>query len=105
MCISLHTGDTKMMYFAYNNKIYYNRSGQNVPAQLSEQDKDFANFHYPEDIKFGINYDRLDNQKLRNENYSANTTYFLYNQAFNSADPSSPITNPPADNNPTGDEE
>jgi hypothetical protein len=94
-----------MIYYAHNNKVYYNRSGQNVPSQLSEENKDLANFHYPEDIKFGINYDRLDNQKLRNENYSANTTYFLYNKAFNSSDPSSPIANPPIENPNTDDDE
>jgi hypothetical protein len=76
-----------------------------VPSQLSEENKDFTNFHYPEDIKFGINYDRLDNQKLRNGNYSANTTYFLYNKAFNSSDPSSPIVNPPIENPNTDDDE
>jgi hypothetical protein len=82
-----------MIYFIYNNKVYYDRFGQNLPSQLPEDSKNFSNFHYPNDIKFGINYDRLDNQKLRNENYSANTTYFLYNQAFNSDNPSFPIIN------------
>lgn len=82
-----------MIYFTYNNKVYYNRFGQNLSSQLPEDSKNFANFHYPNDIKFGINYDKLDNQKLRNENYSANTTYFLYNKAFNSDNPSYPIIN------------
>lgn len=79
------------MYFVQNNKIYYNRSGQSVFNELPEASKDLANYTYPNDIKFGINYDIIDNQKLREENFSANTIYFLYNKAFNSINTSTPI--------------
>jgi hypothetical protein len=67
-------------YYCNNNKIFYERgdNDKQVPNQLSEQDKHISNFSYPNDLEFGINYDRANSSRYRNYSLPGITySYFL----------------------------
>lgn len=67
-------------YYCNNNIIFYERgdNDKNVSNQLSDQDKYITNFSYPNDLEFGINYDRANSSRYRNYTLPGITySYFL----------------------------